>query len=47
MSSLSIPLLIGLFALRLGAESPSTAQGFNHFYNLEYDQALADFDQSA
>jgi len=37
MSSLSIPLLIGLFAVRLAAESPSTTEGFNHFYNLEYD----------
>jgi tetratricopeptide (TPR) repeat protein len=47
MSGLSIPLLIGLFAVRLAAESPSTTEGFNHFYNLEYDQALTDFEQAA
>jgi tetratricopeptide (TPR) repeat protein len=29
------------------AQDASTARGFDHFYNLEYDQALADFEKAA
>ena len=29
-----------------GADDPHIATGFDHFYNLEYDQALADFQQA-
>src|SRR5215469_1859029 len=47
-------VLIGLGASPLGADSPSskgnfealTQSGFDHFYSLEYDQAIRDF-QSA
>lgn len=35
-----------LFALRLFAGSSLVDAGYDHFYNLEYDQALADFSQA-
>ncbi|MGA2588380.1 MAG: tetratricopeptide repeat protein [Bryobacteraceae bacterium] len=34
------------FAIRLLAGSPLVDDGYQHFYNLEYDEALADFDQA-
>ncbi|HKW99102.1 MAG TPA: tetratricopeptide repeat protein [Bryobacteraceae bacterium] len=36
-----------LAALPAIAQQNPSASGFNHFYNLEYDQALADFEQAA
>ena len=33
-------------ALRLYAGNSLVDEGYDHFYNLEYDQALADFDQA-
>ena len=34
------------FAIRLFAGNPLVDDGYQHFYNLEYDEALADFDQA-
>ncbi len=45
-----ITLFLIAVALCVGAraaESPRVAAGFDHFYNLEYDQALAEFEQEA
>jgi tetratricopeptide (TPR) repeat protein len=36
-----------VFALPLAAQEPVVTRGFDHFYNLEYDQALADFQQAS
>jgi tetratricopeptide (TPR) repeat protein len=36
-------LLVPLMA----AQTDFTARGFDHFYNLEYDQAIADFEEAA
>jgi len=33
-------------ALPLAAQDSAVAQGFDHFYNLEYDQAIADFQRA-
>src|ERR1700680_1470780 len=33
-------------ALPLAAQDSTVAQGFDHFYNLEYDQAIADFQRA-
>ena len=43
--------LLVFAALRAGAQSPSAEQtfvdrGYNHFYNLEYPQAIADFERA-
>jgi len=40
--------LLALIALapRLWAQEAVVADGFNHFYNLEYDQAIADFEKA-
>jgi len=45
--SVRLPLL-ALVALsaRLVAQESVEAEGFNHFYNLEYDQAIADFEKA-
>ena len=45
--SVRLPLL-ALIALapRLLAQEALVAEGFNHFYNLEYDQAIADFEKA-
>src|ERR1700730_2346994 len=32
--------------LPVPAEDSAVAQGFDHFYNLEYDQAVADFQRA-
>lgn len=38
-------LILGLlFVIRLGAQDALVQHAFNHFYNLEYDQAQADFE---
>ena len=36
-----------ILALPLAAENPLVERGHSHFYNLEYDEALADFEQAA
>ena len=40
--------ILALIALapRLAAQEPVVAEGFDHFYNLEYDQAIADFEKA-
>jgi len=40
--------LLALIALapRLWAQDSLAAEGFDHFYNLEYDQAIADFEKA-
>ena len=35
-----------MIALPLAAEEPFVERGFDHFYNLEYEQAIADFRQA-
>ena len=39
---------LALIALapRLLAQESVAAQGFDHFYNLEYEQAIADFEKA-
>jgi tetratricopeptide (TPR) repeat protein len=41
-------LMLALIALapRLSAQESVAAEGFDHFYNLEYDQAIADFEKA-
>jgi tetratricopeptide (TPR) repeat protein len=40
-------LIAGLLAAcRLAAQDALIARGYEHFYNLEYDEAIADFDQA-
>jgi len=39
-------LLLLLLAAPLVGQQPLVEQGFEHFYNLEYDQAIADFEQA-
>jgi tetratricopeptide (TPR) repeat protein len=36
-----------VFCAILSAQDAATARGFDHFYNLEYDQALAEFEAAA
>jgi tetratricopeptide (TPR) repeat protein len=38
--------LAGLLALPLVAQDSPDARGMNHFYNLEYDQALVEFERA-
>jgi tetratricopeptide (TPR) repeat protein len=40
--------MLALLALapRLSAQESVTAEGFDHFYNLEYDHAMADFEKA-
>ena len=45
MLKAGLVLLAAAMAL-LGQEDPHVASGFDHFYNLEYDQALAEFQQA-
>lgn len=40
-------LLLTAAILPLAAQDPLVASGFNHFYNLEYDQAITDFTSAA
>jgi len=40
------PALVGLLALPIIAQDTPDARGLNHFYNLEYDQALAEFEKA-
>ena len=42
-----LPALVGLLAFSLTAQDTPSARGFDHFYNLEYDQALAEFEKAA
>jgi tetratricopeptide (TPR) repeat protein len=39
-------LCLFLIAARLFAQSPPVTQGFDHFYNLEYPEAIADFEEA-
>jgi tetratricopeptide (TPR) repeat protein len=39
--------LIGVLAVSLVAQDTPSGAGFDHFYNLEYDQALAEFEKAA
>src|SRR5450432_3299989 len=43
---LKLVLLLAAAAAPLGAQQPLTEQGFNRFYNLEYDQAIAVFEKA-
>src|SRR5450432_3467062 len=48
---LKLVLLLAVAAARLGGQQPPIDQrlidqGFNHFYNLEYDQAIAVFERA-
>lgn len=38
-------ILLLLLAGRLFAGAPALSKGFDHFYNLEYDQAIAEFEK--
>lgn len=38
---------MGLLAFSLAAQDTPSARGFDHFYNLEYDQALAEFEKAS
>ena len=38
---------MGLLAFSLAAQDTPSARGFDHSYNLEYDQALAEFENAA
>jgi tetratricopeptide (TPR) repeat protein len=42
---LKLALLLALVASPLGAQQPLIDEGFNAFYNLEYDQAIAVFEK--
>jgi len=44
---LRVPALICLLTAFLVAQDTPSARGFDHFYNLEYDQALAEFQKAA
>src|SRR5690242_9443310 len=39
-------VLLALAALPLGGQQALIDEGFNHFYNLEYDQAIAVFEKA-
>lgn len=39
-------LLLALAAPLLAADSPLVSDGFDHFYNLEYPEAIADFEKA-
>lgn len=43
---LKLALLLALIASPLGGQQPLIDEGFTHFYNLDYDQAIAVFDQA-
>src|SRR5947209_7522602 len=46
-AKLVLPALFFVSLLLANAEDANTVQGFNHYYNLEYDQAIADFEKAA
>ena len=41
---LKLALLLGLMALPLGGQQALVDQGYSNFYNLEFDQAIAEFE---
>ena len=43
---LKLALLLALIASPLGAQQALIDEGFNHFYNLDYDQAIAVFERA-
>src|SRR3954454_21990405 len=42
----TLAVLLALTALPLGGQQALIDEGFNHFYNLEYDQAIAIFEKA-
>jgi tetratricopeptide (TPR) repeat protein len=40
-------LILALAATSLAGQESAVEQGYNHFYNLEYDEALSDFQHAA
>src|SRR2546423_3439693 len=44
---LILPALFFVSLLLADADDGNAVQGFNHYYNLEYDQAIADFEKAA
>ncbi|MGH6693648.1 MAG: tRNA epoxyqueuosine(34) reductase QueG, partial [Gammaproteobacteria bacterium] len=38
-------LVMALFSFPAAAQDPLASKGFDHFYNLEYDQAIAEFER--
>ena len=44
---LKLALLLALVASPLGAQQALIDEGFNAFYNLEYDQAIAVFERAS
>src|ERR1035437_1529778 len=43
---LKLALLLALIASSLGGQQPLIDDGFTHFYNLDYDQAIAVFEKA-
>jgi len=43
---LRVRVLLSLLVLPLAAQDSPDARGMNHFYNLEYDQALVEFERA-
>jgi Flp pilus assembly protein TadD len=43
---LTLAWMAAALSLPLAAQDSAVAQGFDHFYNLEYDQAIADFQRA-
>src|ERR1035437_10634294 len=43
---LKLALLLALIASSLGGQQPLIDEGFTHFYNLDYDQAIAVFEKA-
>src|SRR5664279_812220 len=43
---LKVALILGLTAASLGGQQPLIDEGFTHFYNLDYDQAIAVFEKA-
>ncbi len=44
---LVVATFVALLAFPAGAQDTASARGFDHFYNLEYDQALAEFEKAS
>lgn len=40
-----VTILLAAFACQLSAAAPPISKGFDHFYNLEYEQAIGEFDK--
>jgi len=46
MMRFCVAALAGVLTLPIVAQDTPDARGLNHFYNLEYDQALAEFEKA-